>query len=514
MEKKKKKFYITTTLPYVNAEPHIGFALEVVQADVIARYFRQQGYEIFFNTGVDEHGLKVFRKTKKEKLEPQAYCDICVKKYKELKKALNLSYNSFIRTTDPCHIKAAQEFWRRCDKNKDIEKKIYKIKYCVGCELEKTESELVHGRCPFHPDEELEIIEEENYFFRYSKYQDKLLKLYQENLQFVLPESRFNEIKEFTKRGLKDFSISRLKEKMPWGVSVPGDDKHVMFVWFDALVNYISCLGWSDNLKKFNEFWPGLQVAGKDNLRQQSSMWQAMLMSAGLPTSKQIFIHGFVTSNGQKMSKSLGNVIDPLELVKKYGTDAVRYFLLREISPTEDGDYTPQKFEQRYNADLASGLGNLVARVITLAKISNFQFPISLPAQILPKAKLMAGRQFPISNFQTIINKTKKDYQRALNNFKFNEALIAIWGLIGFCDRYIEKEKPWEKSKKQKQVISNLLFTVSEIAKLLEPFLPETSEKILKNIRQLAEKTKKSKPLFPRLPSASPQANGGPARIS
>ncbi len=469
----KKKFYITTTLPYVNAEPHIGFALEIVQADVIARYFRQQGYEVFFNTGVDEHGLKVFRKIKEEKLEPQAYCDICVKKYEKLKEALNLSYDSFIRTTDQHHIKAAQEFWRRCDKNGDIEKKIYKVKYCVGCELEKTESELVNGRCSIHSDQEPEIIEEENYFFRYSKYQNKLLELYQDNPQFVLPESRLNEIKEFTKRGLKNFSISRLKEKMPWGVSVPGDDKHVMSVWFDALVNYISCLGWPDNLKKFNEFWPGLQTAGKDNLRQQSSMWQAMLMSAGLPTSKQIFIHGFVTSGGQKMSKSLGNVIDPFELVKKYGTDPLRYFLLREIQPTEDGDFTYEKFEQRYNSDLAKGLGNLVARVITLAKKSP------------PEADQPRTGKFPIAE-------TKQKYKKALNEFKFNEALASVWELISFCDKYIEEEKPWERDKEK--VIADLLFVIGEIARLLAPFLPETSEKTLKQL-----KTKKTKALFPRI---------------
>ena len=482
MSGSKKKFYITTTLPYVNAEPHIGFALEIIQADVIARYHRQQGDDIFFNTGTDEHGLKVFRKAQEENVEPQVYCNICAKRYEGLKRALNLSYNSFIRTTDPHHIKAAQEFWRRCDKNGDIYKKDYKIKYCVGCELEKTESELVEGRCPIHPEEKLEIIQEENYFFRYSRYQDKLLELYRKNPQFVLPEFRLNEIKSFTKRGLKDFSISRLKEKMPWGIPVPGDDKHVMAVWFDALVNYISSLGWPYDLKKFNDFWPGIQVAGKDNLRQQSSMWQAMLMSAGLPTSKQIFIHGFITVGGQKMSKSLGNVIDPFELVKKYGTDAVRYFLLREIPPTEDGDFTYEKFEKRYNSDLAQGLGNLVARVITLAtklKISAF-------------AKASAGKQNKKLN--EIIEKSRENYSEALDNFKFNEALKSIWDLISFCDRYIEKERPWENIEKKQSTIYNLQSTILNIAEMLKPFLPETSEKILKQIE-----TQKSELLFPRL---------------
>jgi methionyl-tRNA synthetase len=492
MTEKKKKFYITTTLPYVNAEPHIGFALEIIHADVIARYYHQQGYEVFFNTGVDEHGLKIFRKSQEKNLKPQAYCDIYAKRYKNLKQALNLSYNSFIRTTDPHHIKAAQEFWRRCDKNGDIYKKDYKIKYCVGCELEKTESELVEGGCPIHPDEKLEIIKEENYFFRYSRYQDKLLELYQKNPQFVVPESRLNEIEEFTKRGLEDFSISRLKEKMPWGIPVPGDDKHIIYVWFDALINYISCLGWPDSLEKFDHFWPGVQIAGKDNLRQQSSMWQAMLISAGLSISEQIFIHGFITSGGQKMSKSLGNVVSPFELVEKYGTDTVRYFLLREIPSTEDGDFTYEKFEQRYNSDLAKGLGNLIARVVTLAKNSKFEIPDLHPPKF--SKKTWAGRQIQNPKFKTIINKTQENYRKALEEFRFNEALIEIWDLISFCDKYIEKERPWEESKNQKEVIGNLLFVLNEIAKLLQPFLPETSEKIFQQL-----KTRKSKPLFPRI---------------
>ncbi len=472
---KNKKFYITTTLPYVNADPHIGFALEIIQADVIARYYRAQKYEIFFNTGADEHGLKIFRKAKENNLDPQAYCDIYAKKFNDLKIALNLSYNNFIRTTDPHHIKAAQEFWSLCDKNGDIYKKNYKIKYCVGCELEKTESELEKDKCPIHPNQEIEVIEEENYFFRYSKYQKKLLDFYKKNPDFVIPQSRLNEIREFTKRGLEDFSISRLKEKMPWGVPVPNDDNHIMFVWFDALVNYISAVGWPNDSDKFNNFWPVFQVAGKDNLRQQSSMWQAMLMSAGLPLSKQIFIHGFITSNGQKMSKSLGNVIDPFLLVKKYGTDAVRYYLLREVSPTEDGDFTYEKFEQRYNGDLAGGIGNLVARTIALA------------------VKLNIPQKKSTSKINKAITSTKKDCEKHLKDFKFNEALKSVWELISFCDKYINEEKPWEAKENANQVISDILFALENIADLLAPMLPETSEKI----KQLIEQ-KKQEAIFPR----------------
>ncbi len=475
-----KKFYITTTLPYVNANPHIGFALEIIQADVIARFKRQQGYEVFFNMGVDEHGLKIFRKAQEAGLEPKAYCDIYAAKFDNLKTALNVSYNNFIRTTDEHHIKAAQEFWQRCQKNGFIYKKSYKVKYCVGCELEKTDSELLDNKCPIHPNYQIEIIEEENYFFRYSDFQKKLLDLYRKNPGFVVPATKLNEIREFTKRGLEDFSISRLKEKMAWGVQVPGDDKHVMYVWFDALVSYISALGWPEDQKNFKAFWPGLQVAGKDNLRQQSSMWQAMLLAAGLPNSKQIFIHGFIGVNGQKMSKSLGNVVDPFELVKKYGTDAVRYYLLREITPTEDGDFTYEKFEQRYNSDLASGLGNLLARTVTLAEKFKMQ-----------KSKIKITNQ----NLKIQIQKTQKKCKQALEKFKFNDTLKSIWELITVCDKYINEQKPWETKESAPQTISDVLFALDNIADLLAPLLPGTSEKIKK-----AVESKKSGILFPKLP--------------
>ncbi len=472
-----KKIYLTTTLPYVNAEPHIGFALEIIQADVMARYYRENGNEVFFNTGTDEHGLKVFRRAKEKGVSPQVYCDKLAERYKELKQTLNLSYDSFIRTTDENHIRSAQEFWTTCYNNGDIYKKNYKIKYCVGCELEKTDSELVNGRCSTHPNQEIEIIEEENYFFRYSKYQKKLLDFYKRNPNFVVPEARFKEIKEFTKRGLEDFSISRLKEKMSWGVPVPNDDKHVMFVWFEALVSYVSALGWP-NSKKFNDFWPGFQIAGKDNLRQQSSMWQAMLMSAGLLPSKQIFIHGFITIGSQKMSKSLGNVIDPFELVNKYGTDSVRYYLLREIPPTEDGDFTYEKFKTRYNSDLAGGIGNLVARVLGVA------------------GKTIVKKSKPTKATSERIKEAKKNYALALEKFKFNEALAVVQELISYCDKYINDEKLWETKKPE--VIGDLFYALDEISTLLLPFLPETAEKIKKAVATQGV-PRKLESLFPRV---------------
>lgn len=467
-----EKFYITTTLPYVNSDPHIGFALELVQADVIARYHKLSGDEVILNTGTDEHGLKIFRKAQEEKRTPQSYVDEYAEKFESLTKALNTSTTNFIRTTDDRHKKAAQDFWERCFKNEDIYKAKYRIKYCVGCELEKTESELENGCCPIHPNLAIEEIEEENYFFKFSKYKDKLLKFYKENPKFVVPDFRFNEIKRFVKEGLKDFSISRLASKMPWGVPVPDDPAHVMFVWFDALINYISTLGWPDDEKIFNEFWPGVQIAGKDNLRQQSAMWQAMLMSAGLPNSKQILIHGFITVDGQKISKSLGNIIDPFHIVKKYGVDPVRYYLLREIPSYEDGDFSVQKLEARYNADLANNLGNLVSRVVALVeKFFNGSFAYS---------RKSVSKEVD----EKVIN-TWRNYNENINSFKLHLALENVFSLADFANLYVDEHKPWtlgEKPEHLIEVVANLVVILLNIAWLLKPFLPETSDKIFETL--------------------------------
>jgi len=477
-----KKFYITTTLPYVNADPHIGFAAEIVRADIIARYRRLLGDEVFFNTGTDEHGLKIYRKALEQGIDTQTYVDEYAKKFDDLKEALDLSYDNFIRTTDEHHIKSAQEFWKRCDANGDIYKKNYKIKYCVGCELEKTESELNEdGCCPLHPNQELEIIEEENYFFKWSNYQKKLLDFYKENPDFVVPDFRLNEIKKFVERGLEDFSISRLKEKMPWGVPVPNDEKHVMYVWFDALVNYISALGWPEDEKKFAEFWGtedyrnAIQVAGKDNLRQQSAMWQAMLMSAGLPLSKQVFIFGFVNSGGQKMSKSLGNVINPLDLVNEYGTDAVRYYIARHFNTFEDSDFTTEKFKEDYNANLANGLGNLTSRIMKMAE-SHLNDPVKIKAFAIPES----GKEY-------------------LNNMELNHYLDYIWTNISYTDNLIQKTEPFKMIKTNREaaqeIIIGLVERLYEVSVLLEPVMPETAKKIQQAIK---ENKMPSEPLFLR----------------
>ncbi len=493
------KFYITTTLPYVNAEPHLGFALEIIYADIIARRQRLLGKEIFFNTGTDEHGIKIYRKAVEQGKDPKDFVDEYAKKFDDLKGALNLSYTNFIRTTDPAHEAAAREFWKLCEMAGDIYKKQYKIKYCSGCELEKTESELVNDRCPTHPNLKLDIIEEENYFFKFSKYGKPLLDFYKKHPDFVAPEFRFNEIKQFIKDGLQDFSVSRLKEKMPWGISVPGDEAHVMYVWFDALVNYISALGWPKDKKRFKNFWPGIQIAGKDNLRQQSAIWQAMLMSAGLPNSKQIIIHGFIMSGGQKMSKSLGNAANPYEILenlKKAGltagqaTDALRYYLSREISTFEDGDYTDEHFKETYNAGLANGLGNLYARVFALAEKYLEKFP--------------KEKENYLADFW-------KMYDSAMDGYKLSAASNLIWEEISKCDIIIDKEKPWElaktnpssakasegKHEKLVKVLNDLLERIRQIALALRPFLPDTAEKILSGFED--KKPKKGSSLFPRL---------------
>lgn len=478
-----KNFYLTTTLPYVNAAPHIGFALEIVQADALARYHRLIGDAVFFNFGTDEHGKKIYDKAVEVKKDPKKYCDEYVAKFDELKQALNLSYNSFIRTTDPHHIEAAQEFWRRCKANGDIYKKNYKTKYCVGCELEKTDSELVDGRCPLHPNQNLEIIEEENYFFKFSRYQDKLLKLYKDNPQFVIPVYRQKEITEFVLHGLQDFSISRLKSKMPWGIDVPDDHDHVMYVWFDALINYISAIGWPNDTKTFETWWPVVQFAGKDNLRQQSAIWQAMLFSAGLPPSKQIFIHGFISVDGQKISKSLGNTIDPYALVKKYGTDALRYYLLREIPAYDDGDFSERRFKELYNSDLANGIGNLTARVAKLAE--GLTFPLNPSIKFTHEIHTTKGTKATLS-------------KQAFEKYQFDEVLKLIWSDIKIADQYINDQQPWKlEGEKRVSVIKVGVDAIRYIAVQLQPFLPETAEKIGK---QFQGPTIQSQPsLFPRI---------------
>ncbi|MEA2112615.1 MAG: methionine--tRNA ligase [Patescibacteria group bacterium] len=475
--KTNKSFYLTTTLPYVNADLHIGHAAEMIRADILARYKKKQGFEVLLNTGTDEHGQKILGSAKSKDLEPQEFVDKAFDKFKNQIEKIGLDKEvlKIIRTTDADHQKAAQEFWKRCEVNGDIYKKNYKVKYCVGCELEKTDSELVEGECPLHPGKEVEIIEEENYFFRFSKYQKALIELYNENPEFVVPNFRLNEISKFVDRGLEDFSISRLKEKMPWGVPVPGDEDHIMYVWFDALVNYISTLDWPNDQANFEKWWPVIQVCGKDNLRQQTAMWQAMLMSAGLPRSKRIYVFGFINSGGQKMSKSIGNVINPLEIVDEYGTDALRYYVARHLNMYEDSDLTLGKFKEIYNANLANGLGNLVSRVMKMAE-NYLDEPVSV-------------KEFKFS----------ENTEKLMDDFELNHFMDYVWTNISHTDGLIQKEEPFKLVKTDpeaaKKMIIGLVERLYDISCLLEFVLPETAQKIKELI-----KTNKSpeKPLFLR----------------
>lgn len=477
--------YYTTTLPYVNADPHIGFALEIVQADAMARFKRLEGFPVFFSTGTDEHGQKIYQKAQDEGREVQDYVDHFAGRFKDLKKELNLSYDNFIRTTDEEHLAAAQEFWKRCENNGDIYKKNFSGLYCVGCELYLTEKDLdENGHCPDHPGKEPIEVEEENYFFRFSNYEDKLLELYENRPDFVVPDKRFNEIRRFVENGLEDFSISRVAEKMPWGIPVPGDDSQVMYVWFDALVNYISTLGWPGNDEQFNDFWPVTQFAGKDQVRQQAAMWQAMLMSAGLEPSRQVVLHGFINVDGAKMSKSVGNVVNPFDLVEEYGTDVLRYYLLRHVHPIEDSNFTIERLEETYEANLANGLGNLVSRIGNMYASYDVEIALDKDAETVIEAEDM------------------ETLQGYMNNYRFDEAMDYIWAEVAHLDAFITEEEPYKKIKSDdediqeeaKQAVAYLALRLYDVAAMLTPFMPETAA----DIKRTIESGERPEPLFAR----------------
>lgn len=470
-----KYFYITTTLPYINSDPHIGFGLEIVAADVIARWQRLQNKQVFFNTGTDEHGQKIYEIAQKNNLSPQEYAEKQSKKFYQLKETLNLSFDNFIRTTDEKHQKAAQHFWKIVKKKGLIYKKNYQVKYCVGCEMAKTESELINGCCPLHPNKKLTTIDEENYFFKFSQFQNELLNYFNNNPQFVEPKSKMSEIKAFVKNGLQDFSISRIKEKMSWGITVPNDPKHVFYVWFDALINYISSLGWPDNKIKFQKFWPGIQIAGKDNLRQQASMWQAMLLAANLDLSKKILINGFISVNGQKMSKSLNNVISPQNLVDCYGQEATRFLLINLGVFGDDIDLGENRLNNDYKNDLVNCLGNLCSR---LAKMSN-------------------NCNLRVNNFD---DRFCKIYSKKMNNFQISPALTLTINRAKKIDQFLAEKKPWaiEEKNKKNQILTQAIQKLLFVAKHLEPFMPKTKEFIFSHFYQTKIEIIK-KPLFPRI---------------
>ena len=495
------KYFISTAIPYVNSDPHIGFALELIQADVLARYQRLLEKEVFFVTGTDENALKNVQSAEKAGIEVNKFVFQNAEKFRKLAEVLNISNNNFIRTTEERHIKGAQKFWKAC-KPEDIYKKSYKGLYCVGCEEFKTHKDLIEGMCPEHR-VKLEEVEEENYFFKLSKYEKELFRLIESDELKITPSSRKNEILEFIRGGLEDFSISRSRERAKnWGISVPEDDSQIMYVWFDALTNYMNALGYAEDDVRFNEYWQNGRVThlvGKGITRFHAIYWPAMLLSAELALPKEIFVHGYVTVDGDKISKSIGNVVDPFNVVEKYGVDIVRYFLLREIPSGEDGDFSYKKLEDRYNGDLANGLGNLVQRTVTL--IDN-----NLDGELIYKPDLIE------SEVKNKIDELFKEYVGNLDNFLLHEALGRSWDLVGYANKYIDDEKPWVVAKGDAQdflnIMNNTVFILYNIAWMLVPFIPETADKIfttlganrdVETLENYKFKVQKTSGLFPRL---------------
>lgn len=475
-----KPLYITTTLPYVNGAPHLGFAVEIIRADVAARFHRARGRDVFFNTGTDEHGTKILQKAREEGIEPQAFVDRMSEPFRALKGSLDLTWDAFTRTTDPAHRAAAQAFWRRVAENGYIYKKAYRGLYCVGCEMFVTEKDLApDGSCPHHPGKVPEEIEEENYFFAFSKFGQKLADLLDAHRDFVVPDERAREARGLIAQGLEDFSVSRLAAKMPWGIPVPDDADHVMYVWFDALVNYVSCLGWPDNQPRFGRYWgegEPTQYCGKDNLAQQALRWQAMLLAAELPPSRRVVVDGFITADGQKMSKSVGNVVDPLALVASHGSDALRFFAVRELSPFEDSDFTAARFAESYRSGLQNGFGNLASRILTLSEKHLGQEAPALVETDLPEA-----------------------YVAAFHAWNLKAAADFAWEQIGVLDRRIQETEPFKLVKsdlpRAKVLLAEMRQSLFEIARMAEPIVPKGAAAVLAALRANA----KPEPIYPRV---------------
>lgn len=457
-------FFVTTAIDYASDLPHIGHAQEKIAADILARYWRRRGREVFFLTGTDEHGLKVFQAAQKKGQEPKAFVDEIALKYQATWSALEIKYDNFIRTTDPEHEKYVQQFVQKLYELGEVYKDRYQGLYCVGCEEYKVKSELLPGNlCPIHKTP-CQAVYEDVYFFRLSKYKEEILNIIKQKKIIVEPESRRNEIISFlTKEPLQDLAISR--SNVSWGIPIPWDTSQTIYVWVDALLNYIT--GSRGN-------WPpSLHIIGKDIFRFHCIIWPAMLLAVGLEQPRKIFIHGFLTIDGERISKTKGNIIDPLQIAKIYGVDPLRYFLFREAPFFQDGDFSVDRFERRYKADLANDLGNLVQRVLALANQNKI-----------------------VWQYRTI---TKPFHQidQAIEDLKFDRALELIWDIITEANQRIDAEKPWELAKtnpkRLTEIISQLLQALSQIAYELEPFMPETAWSITEQLKSL-----KPYVLFPR----------------
>lgn len=471
-----EKFYITTPIYYANDKPHIGHAYTTVLADVLARWNRMQDKKVFFSAGMDEHGLKIQRKAEELNKDPQVFVNEIAAQFKDLWGKLNISYDAFIRTTGERHKKTVEVILNELYKRGSIYKGVYKGLYCVGCEQFLTKSQLVDGKCPDH-NKEPEILEEENYLLKMSVIQKDLLKKLESDELKIIPETRKNEIISFLRsQNLNDISISRNKKDVFWGIELPFDKNYVVYVWIDAFLNYLTVFGWDGGLKNIPEFFPpDMQLMSKDILRVHATIWLAMLMHLNLPLSKKFYVHGYILSEGRKMSKTLGNVIGPLELINEYGTDAVRYYLLREITPFDDGDITKEKFKEAYNANLANGLGNLVSRIMKMSE------------------KYLESREWKVES-----GDLSEEYKNFMGNYELSKAMDLIWKKISKLDLKIQETQPFKLIKtepeKAKEILRELVSGLNQIAIMLKPFLPETSEKIIKAI----EVNKMPEPLFLR----------------
>lgn len=449
----KKTFYITTAIDYVNAEPHIGHAYQKIIADALARWHRILEEDVFFLTGTDEHGKKIANSAQEAKKSPKEFADLMSKKFKEAWKTLNISYDRFIRTTDKDHERLVQEIIKKANAKGDIYKGFYEGYYCVGCEAYYTDKDAPDLHCPFHK-RPLEKLKEKSYFFKLSKYREFLLELYKNRPEFILPEKRRNEVINRVKEGLHDLSISRTS--FDWGIPFPLDKKHVVYVWYDALLNYYT----ATRQKGREKYWPAsLHLLGKDNTWFHCVYWPAMLKSAGIKLPKTIFNHGFLTFNGQKISKSLDNAISPKTLAEKYCSDSIRYFVCRHfpLASGNDGDFSESALISRHNNELADKLGNLVSRVSALAKKHGIE-----------KTKTKNLNSKPLI----------KNFKKHLNNYELDKALNEIFAFIDKCNEYVQENKPWET--RDKKVIYELSNSIKDIAILLSPFVPETAEKISK----------------------------------
>jgi len=492
-----EKFYITTAIDYTNGWPHLGHALEKIQADVLARFHRLKGDDVFFLTGTDEHGAKISKAAKAAAKEPKEFVDEISGEFRKLLKELNISNDDFIRTSDQKrHWPAVHKFWRKLKDSGDLYKAKYKGLYCVGHEAFLKKSELEKGLCADHQIEP-EKIEEENYFFRLSKYKDKAGGLISDDEIKIYPQFRKEETLNLIKDS-EDVSFSRPSRDLKWGIPVPDDPEHIYYVWAEALQNYISAIGYADESPQFKKLWPAdIHLIGKDILRFHAIIWPAMLLAAGLKTPKSIYVHGFITVNGQKMSKTVGNIINPFDLIKKYGVDPVRYYLLREIPSYEDGDFSIEKFEVRHNADLANNLGNLISRVAALIE-KYFEGSFSY------------SRKFVSKEVDDKIIETWKKYNESIDNFRLHIALENVFSLADFANLFIDEHKPWalgDNPGRLNAVMTNLVMILLNIGWLLKPFLPETSDRVFeilgadKDGNSWEEKPFQVKPkiLFPKL---------------